>query len=50
MTMRRWRLAPTSRAGQLFALTALAVLLYVGAATGLSAIPGMTRCVTPWPA
>lgn len=40
MTMRRWRLAPTSRAGQLFALTALAVLLYVGAATGLSAIPG----------
>jgi hypothetical protein len=40
MTMRRWRLAPSSRAGQLFALTALAVLLYVGAATGLSAIPG----------
>jgi uncharacterized membrane protein YbhN (UPF0104 family) len=40
MTMRRWRLAPSSRAGQLLALTALAVLLYVGAATGLSAIPG----------
>jgi hypothetical protein len=38
--MRRWRLTPSSRAGQLFALTALAVLLYVGAATGLSAIPG----------
>ena len=38
--MRRWRLTPSSRAGQLLALAALAVLLYVGAATGLSAIPG----------
>ena len=38
--MRRWRLTPSSRAGQLFMLTVLTVLLYVGAAAGLSAIPG----------
>lgn len=38
--MRRWRLTPTTRAGQLIALTALAVLLYAGALAGLSAIPG----------
>lgn len=38
--MRRWRLRPSTPAGQLLMLTALAVLLYVGAAVGLSAIPG----------
>jgi hypothetical protein len=38
--MGRWRLAPSIRTRQLIALTALAVLLYVGAATGLAAIPG----------
>jgi uncharacterized membrane protein YbhN (UPF0104 family) len=39
-TERRWRLTPSARAPQLAVLTGLAVLLYVGAATGLSAIPG----------
>jgi uncharacterized membrane protein YbhN (UPF0104 family) len=38
--MRRWRLTPSTRTGQLIVLTALAVLLYVGAAVGLAAIPG----------
>jgi hypothetical protein len=37
---RRWRLTPSARGPQLAALTILAVLLYVGAAAGLSAIPG----------
>jgi uncharacterized membrane protein YbhN (UPF0104 family) len=37
---RRWRLTPSARGPQLAALTVLAVLLYVGAAAGLSAIPG----------
>jgi len=40
MLGRRWRLRPVTRARELAALTALAVLLYVGAATGLAAIPG----------
>jgi uncharacterized membrane protein YbhN (UPF0104 family) len=38
--MRHWRLSPSTRAGQLLVLSVLAVLLYVGAAAGLSAIPG----------
>lgn len=37
---RRWRLIPSTRTSQLAALTVLAVVLYVGAAVGLSAIPG----------
>lgn len=41
--MGRWRLAPSIRSRQLIALTALAVLLYVGAATGLAAIPGFAE-------
>jgi uncharacterized membrane protein YbhN (UPF0104 family) len=38
--IRRWRLTPSARGSQVAALTVLAVLLYVGAAAGLSAIPG----------
>ena len=37
---RRWWLVPSARGPQLAVLTVLAVLLYVGAAAGLSAIPG----------
>ena len=39
-TKRHWRLTPAARGPHLAVLTALAVLLYVGAAAGLSAIPG----------
>lgn len=38
--MRRLRLGPSSRAGELALLTLVAAVLYVGAAAGLSAIPG----------
>jgi uncharacterized membrane protein YbhN (UPF0104 family) len=38
--MRRWRLSPSTRTGQLVVLTVLTVVLYVGAAAGLSVIPG----------
>lgn len=39
-SIRRWRLTPSTPGHQLFALTVLAALLYVGAAAGLAAIPG----------
>jgi len=39
-SMRRWRLTPSSRASWLVLLTLTTVLLYAGAAAGLSAIPG----------